>query len=516
MTDPNIHTESGGRIKPPGAVLLLLAALAVCFAAMAAFASPAHAKTLKVTNKKDSGAGSLRAAVENAAPGGDAIVFSPRVRGTITLTSGDLYINKNLTIRGPGADKLAISGNNYDEVFYISSGKTVRMSGLTITKGSNYYGGGINNRGNLTLIKSVVSGNSSGYGGGIDNENVLRLVESSVNNNFADNSGGGISNEGTLIVERSTISGNRAAYGGGIYTRTYNPEKTVISNSTISGNSISSASGAGGGLQNRRGLTTIKNTTIADNTAPDGQGGGVYSHDYRTASTEVFSSIIARNPGGFSPADTFVSQGYNLVGSSQVANTFNKQGDRIGGDPGLKPLAYNGGLTKTHALTKSSPALNTGSRNCPAPATDQRKVKRSQEDRCDKGAFEARPKLDLAPTGCTIYGTNGPDLLVGTKGNDVICGLGGSDTIYGGTGNDTLNGGAGNDTIYGGPGNDRLLGGAGNDRLIGGPGVDRLYGQGGNDFLNVKNNKPKDLADGGAGKDRCVSDRGDRRVSCER
>lgn len=80
MINPNLHAGSV-RIKAPGATLLLLAALVVCFAAMAAFASPAHADVLKVTNKKDSGAGSLRAAVENAAPSGDAIVFSPRVRG---------------------------------------------------------------------------------------------------------------------------------------------------------------------------------------------------------------------------------------------------------------------------------------------------------------------------------------------------------------------------------------------------------------------------------------------------
>lgn len=501
------------RIRPPGASLLLLAALAVCFAAMVAFAGPAHADVLKVTNKKDSGAGSLRDAIINAAPTGDTIVFSPRVRGTITLTGGDLYIDKNLTIRGPGADNLAISGNNSDRVFYIRSGKTVRMSGLTITKGSNFYGGGIDNDGNLTLVRSIVRDNSGGYGGGINNSNVLRLIESAVSGNFADRYGGGIRNRyGTLIVLRSTISGNRAEYGGGIHTYTssdFAPTKTVIANSTISGNSISSASGAGGGVYNSLGLTAIKNTTIADNTAPDGQGGGVYSYErYNGTTTEVFSSIIARNPGGFGPTDTLVSKGYNLVGSSQVANTFNKPGDRTGiGDPGLKPLAYNGGLTKTHALQKGSIAIDAGSPNCPAPATDQRGVKRTQGGRCDKGAFEARPDLDLVPKGCTIFGTNGADILVGTRVSDIICGLGRNDTIYGASGNDTIRGGAGND---------RILGGTGADKLYGQTGVDRLYGQGGPDFLNVRDNKPRDVANGGAGNDRCASDRGDRRVSCER
>lgn len=508
MINPSPHARSV-RFKPPGATLLLLSALAVFFAAIAAFASPAHADVLRVTNKKDSGAGSLRAAVENAAPSRDTIVFSPRVRGTITLTSGNLDIDKNLTIRGPGADRLTISGNNSDNVLYISRGKTVKMSGLTITKGSNSLsGGGVRNWGNLTLIRSVVSGNSTdNSGGGIENRNVLRLIESTVSGNFADNRGGGINNSGTLITLHSTISGNRAAYGGGIYTGTSNPEKTIIANSTISGNSISSASGAGGGVYNSYGLTAIRNTTITNNTAPT--GGPVFSNDYSNVSTRIFSTIIVDNPGGFASTATIISQGYNLVGSANVANAFNKRGDQtgVGANHGLKPLAYNGSLTKTHALQPNSPAINTGSPNCPAPATDQRRVKRAQGDRCDKGAFEARPDRDLAPKGCTIFGTDGTDVLVGTRGADIICGLRGNDIIRGASGNDTLKGGAGNDTIYGG---------TGADKLYGHTGVDRLFGQGGNDFLHVRDNKPRDVANGGAGNDRCAADRGDRRVSCER
>lgn len=516
------------RIKPPGATVMLLAALAVSLVTMAFLTSQAHADVLKVTNKKDSGAGSLRNAIENAAPRGDTIVFGPRVRGTITLTSGDLYVYKNLKIRGPGADKLAINGNNNDRVFSIDDGKTVLISGLTISEGSSGFGGGggINNSGNLTLVRSVVKDNSGSLGGGIKNSNVLRLVQSTVSGNFADGSGGGIRNRyGTLIVNRSTVSGNRAEYGGGIYSFTsddFAPTKTVIVNSTISGNSISSADGAGGGVYNGNGLTIIKNTTISENTAPDGQGGPQYSDD-RYTSTKVFSSIIVRNPGGFGPTASVVSKGYNQVGSSQVANTFNKPGDRTGVGTGLKPLAYYGGFTKTYALQKDSIAINSGSPNCPAPATDQRGVKRPKGGRCDKGAFEARPKYDLAPEGCTIFGTRSGDILVGTRGDDIICGLGRNDIIYGVAGNDTLRGGAGNDHILGGPGADKLYGGGGNDRLVGGGGRDRLvagagrdriYGQNGNDFLNVRDKKPKDLANGGAGKDRCAADRGDRRVSC--
>ncbi|MGH3086288.1 MAG: hypothetical protein ACRDSJ_03080, partial [Rubrobacteraceae bacterium] len=167
-------------------MLSALAALAVFFVVMAALASPAHADIVKVKNKKDSGKGSLRAAIDNAAQRGDTIVFTRKVRGTITLKSGELDVEKNLTIRGPGAGKLAISGNDESRVFYIYDGKTVKISGLTITEGNDGFdGGGIENNGDLTLNESVVRDNYADDGGGIYNDNVLTLTESVVSGNFA-------------------------------------------------------------------------------------------------------------------------------------------------------------------------------------------------------------------------------------------------------------------------------------------------------------------------------------------
>ena len=51
------------------------------------------------------------------------------------LTGGELVINKNLDIEGPGANKLTVSGNHASRVFDIGGGVTVTIAGLTIANG---------------------------------------------------------------------------------------------------------------------------------------------------------------------------------------------------------------------------------------------------------------------------------------------------------------------------------------------------------------------------------------------
>ena len=119
-----------------GAVTLIFCA-AACFivtgAPLAFFRAEAPTNIITVTNTNDSGLGSLRQALVDANDG-DTITFA--VTGTIGLTSGELLVNKSITISGPGADNLAVDGNAKSRVFHIDFAQTVTISGLTITGGS--------------------------------------------------------------------------------------------------------------------------------------------------------------------------------------------------------------------------------------------------------------------------------------------------------------------------------------------------------------------------------------------
>src|SRR5947207_14876151 len=103
---------------------VIIGMLLLCTIAMSA-----HAATITVTNTNDSGAGSLRQALRDANDD-DTITFA--VNGTITLTSGGLPINKNITISGPGADQLSIDGNQTILVFGVFYGNAATISGLTV------------------------------------------------------------------------------------------------------------------------------------------------------------------------------------------------------------------------------------------------------------------------------------------------------------------------------------------------------------------------------------------------
>jgi parallel beta-helix repeat protein len=274
--------------------------------------------TLKVTSLLDSGPGSLRYEIAQA-QSNDTIVFDFGTKKanstphTITLTSGELDINKNLTIQGPGAGLLTVtSTGSYDtgsRIFEVGVGTTASLSGMTISNGNGYSrdpafgvpspydgtGGGVLNLGTLTISGCTLSGNIVGGGiafvggGAVANFGRLTLSGCTLSNNRADADGGGIYNDSgsTLTISGCTLSGNDAYYtgdGGGIF----NAGTLSVSNSTLTGN----YGQFGGGIFNE-GTATVIGCTLTANTA--GQGGGIYNAYALTVSNSVFSSNTPDN-----------------------------------------------------------------------------------------------------------------------------------------------------------------------------------------------------------------------------
>jgi transcriptional regulator with XRE-family HTH domain/energy-coupling factor transporter ATP-binding protein EcfA2 len=242
----------------------------------------------RVTTLQDNVTGSLRWAIENAPPG-STITFDASLHGTLRLTD-KLQISKQLTIRGPGAGRLALNGRqSYVTGIEVSPTGTVTIADLAF-KSSYIYSSGT-----LTLIHSIVSGDSA-YGGGqgsiyIDNGSRLTLINSTVSDNLADTDGGGMSNEGTLTLINSIVSGNRAGgFGGGIL----NGGTLTLINSTVSGNR---AGGFGGGIYNDNGTLTLTNSTVSGNTAYN--GGGIYNYEGRLTLTNSTVSGNTTQRDGF-------------------------------------------------------------------------------------------------------------------------------------------------------------------------------------------------------------------------
>ncbi len=303
-----------------------------------------------VTNLNDSGLGSLRYAIQQT-PNGGTVDFAPGLEGTIKLFSGTLQIFQHVTIDGPGADKITVSGNDTAQVMHIFNGIgeqiTVDISGLTFANGiaqppqilDPIAGGALFNRGAIVsftdcviadndalepdslgagiyntwdlallvpgeiyLTNTVVTENVavSSLGSGILNEGILALDNSSVIfNTGTDVNGGGIYNVGLLTMFESAVSDNTTLvnFEPGLGAGIYNSGLAEITNSIISGNVGPSS---GGGIYTDGGELIITNSTITDNEAVvsgiwNSDGGGIWNNNTEITIT---NSTIARNDAG--------------------------------------------------------------------------------------------------------------------------------------------------------------------------------------------------------------------------
>jgi hypothetical protein len=309
-----------------------------------------------VTSLANDGPGSLRGAIAST-PAGGTVDFQPGLSGTITLTSGTLTIDHDLTIFGPGAAVLAVSGNHAFTVISVSAGVTAGIDGLSIANGGNGASGGtgaggsgIFNAGTLTLTNSTLTGNAStgghfggaaepgGVGGGIDNFGTMNVAGCTIVGNrafsilgtSAGGAGGGIANLGTMRITTSTIADNTAedgVGGGGIRTQ----GTLTISNSTIASNMATGKSG--GGISNNVGGTlTVLACTIVGNSA--GGGGGI--QDLGPDNVTIINSTITGNSAG-------VGGGLEVQGEVTILNCTIAGNSATGFDFGGHHFAGMGG-----------------------------------------------------------------------------------------------------------------------------------------------------------------------------
>ena len=313
---------------------VVAAAMLLCAMTLAAMAD-----TITVVNTNDSGAGSLRQAIANA-NNGDTIDFDSALKGqTITLTSGELSIEKSIAINGLGANLLTISRAQDApafRIFHVMPNLSVRIQGVSINNGVVKFdpGGGIlNETSALLLIDCRVAGNiTEATGGGICNcfpASMLTIQNSTLTGNFAGDYGGAIANSGTLVITDSTLSGNTGEFTGGAIL---NNGGMTFSNSTVSGNSTQLH---GGGIANVSGQITVFNSTLTDNSGTT--AGAIYN---RLGELEIKNTILnsgAMGPNILNDLGTITSDGFNLS-SDDAGGVLIGPDDQINTDPLLGPL----------------------------------------------------------------------------------------------------------------------------------------------------------------------------------
>jgi len=320
--------------------------------------------------------------------------------GNTGPNDGDLNIDTNsATIMGQGADVTSVDGSAIDNpvftLFNAGTGLVFTFQGLTIKGGHNalQIGGGISLQSSsadtLNIESCVFSGNSSDQGGGaLGATGIAATTINVLNSTFVDNHalnggvGGAIGISGpTLNLNNSTLSANDANFGGGIVVDSSSATVTLNVRSSTIFNNQATTSGGGVAFFGSGSVFTVQNTILSGNT------------DSAGAESDCEPRIVSGTP-------TFTGLGFNVFGFTSgdpcgAVGGLITPDDQTGiANPGLLPLANNGGPTPTHFFDAASPVFDKGSPgSCNdtsgAPlTTDQRGQTRPAGARCDVGAVE--------------------------------------------------------------------------------------------------------------------------------
>ena len=280
--------------------------------------------TWTATNNLNSGVGSLRAALASA-QNGDIVTFSSGM--TVQLTS-ELLINKSITVDGDlnndGVADVTLDGQYKTRVVEVTSGNTVTLDGLVITKGlvagnggnggsaaAGAMGGGIFNAGTLTLNNVTVTANAAsggGGGGGVTGGYVGGGGGGGAGIGGQTGGHGGTSGPGTGTYAGGAGGANAGGYGGG-----YSPTDMGGRGGTSTGGVGGNGGSAGAGYSHGGNGGSASNGTLSIGGGGGGSGwdkvggvganaaGGIYnaaSGTLKVIGNSVISNNIAAGGGG--------------------------------------------------------------------------------------------------------------------------------------------------------------------------------------------------------------------------
>lgn len=346
--------------------------------------------TSQVSNLGDNGPGSLRSAMDQAPAG--TLIDLRGLSGVVTLTQGPLVVRRDITLLGPGARALAISGGGVQTI--LENRAILETTGVTLR---DRFGDPQKERGMVAAVA---------------NHGRLTLLECAIaQNRTVGTSNGAIANlqQADMRLIRCTLSGNQAVHGHGGALRN-SGGVAMVRQCTFADNH---APESGGAVFSFGGLVDLQDSTFSGNTAGTGGALAALGMAPGVTSLQMRNCLVAGNRaagGGPDISGDVYSAGGNLIGI--LDGTFSLYGkwgppDRNGTasaplDARLLPLADNGGPTLTMALLPDSPAIDVGS-SVLEPGVDgfdQRGMgfARRSGFGVDVGAYELQAPDPVAPT----------------------------------------------------------------------------------------------------------------------